>query len=213
MTASSSIRTAGTARSLVLAVVFLAGIYAARLDYVLWSSLLPVFTTSWTPSQLSALRPPVLDVLDAIVGALSAAVCFCVGYALECLIVRAGPKWPPVAAGAAWSAIVGSTYLWPIGVLRAWWLSCCMTPAWLLFPSEGHHDSHVLLRIRFALGMSQITVAGSVAILTLLIFRGFMRRIRYDSRLCPQCHYDLAGNTSGRCPECGRSVRGSAPAR
>ena len=33
-----------------------------------------------------------------------------------------------------------------------------------------------------------------------------------DGRLCPACGYDLTGNVSGICPECGRPVVGHAPA-
>jgi len=46
----------------------------------------------------------------------------------------------------------------------------------------------------------------------------FYRRIpaRLRARHCPACGYDLRGNTSGRCPECGESVHAggkTGPAR
>jgi hypothetical protein len=34
-------------------------------------------------------------------------------------------------------------------------------------------------------------------------FRGIVRR---DRGLCPACGYDLTGNVSGTCPECGRKI-------
>lgn len=33
------------------------------------------------------------------------------------------------------------------------------------------------------------------------------RRAPRDSRYCVSCSYDLTGNTSGRCPECGAEIR------
>lgn len=33
------------------------------------------------------------------------------------------------------------------------------------------------------------------------------RRTPPDSRYCHKCSYDLTGNTSGRCPECGSEIR------
>ncbi len=31
----------------------------------------------------------------------------------------------------------------------------------------------------------------------------FLLHRQSDHPLCPSCHYDLTGNLSGRCPECG----------
>ena len=47
-----------------------------------------------------------------------------------------------------------------------------------------------------------LAVAGSVAAL------GCRRqgRRRPQAGRCPGCNYDLRGNTSGRCPECGRGI-------
>lgn len=36
--------------------------------------------------------------------------------------------------------------------------------------------------------------------------RAVLRRL--PKGLCPNCGYDLTGNTSGRCPECRRGLRG-----
>lgn len=32
-------------------------------------------------------------------------------------------------------------------------------------------------------------------------------RIRFDQEHCPNCHYDVRGNTPGRCPECGSLIQ------
>ena len=37
---------------------------------------------------------------------------------------------------------------------------------------------------------------------------GFTRRRRRHADCCPTCHYNLTGNISGICPECGTSVVG-----
>lgn len=39
------------------------------------------------------------------------------------------------------------------------------------------------------------------------------RRHRYGPHQCPRCGYDLTGNTSGRCPECGTAVASRAKMR
>jgi len=40
---------------------------------------------------------------------------------------------------------------------------------------------------------------------TLLIYSQ-CRRLRIAKGLCPTCSYDLTGNTSGTCPECGSPI-------
>ncbi len=38
----------------------------------------------------------------------------------------------------------------------------------------------------------------------------FFRRRRWPAGHCQRCGYDLTGNTSGRCPECGKAARAPA---
>lgn len=65
----------------------------------------------------------------------------------------------------------------------------------------------------------EIDVPGWVGILPLLILLIVIARIRRLKRnrklnLCPRCGYDLTGNISGICPECGNAVKKSpVPAR
>ena len=39
-----------------------------------------------------------------------------------------------------------------------------------------------------------------------LTYSRLQRRNRLAHKLCPKCGYNLTGNTSGVCPECGRSI-------
>ena len=54
------------------------------------------------------------------------------------------------------------------------------------------------------------TIPMYVPVLFLLLLAGFLRRSQIRSRnppACHRCHYNLTGNTSGICPECGTSVK------
>lgn len=48
-----------------------------------------------------------------------------------------------------------------------------------------------------------------------VVLRGFIRRPRHRAGRCDRCGYDLTGNVSGVCPECGKplyeDLRASAP--
>lgn len=37
-----------------------------------------------------------------------------------------------------------------------------------------------------------------------------LRRLRIEAGRCPRCGYDLAGNTTGVCPECGNKIGSAA---
>jgi hypothetical protein len=47
-------------------------------------------------------------------------------------------------------------------------------------------------------------VAGLAAPLAVLIILTISRRSKWSRSECPRCGYDLTGNRSGGCPECGR---------
>ncbi len=56
-----------------------------------------------------------------------------------------------------------------------------------------------------------------VAVIDYLVSRAAYRAarwktIRYDGSRCWRCHYDLTGNTSGTCPECGLAIDQLPPA-
>jgi len=56
-----------------------------------------------------------------------------------------------------------------------------------------------------------IALVGTLAFICSRQFYRWCRWIRIESRRCSHCGYDLTGNVSGRCPECGEPLR--PPAR
>lgn len=62
-------------------------------------------------------------------------------------------------------------------------------------------------RVSCRLGPSLVLVAILAIYPTIAFIRGPWRRRRHRKRgLCPRCGYDLTGNVSGTCPECGREI-------
>ena len=49
---------------------------------------------------------------------------------------------------------------------------------------------------------------------TRVVWKKYIHRVPFDPRgvLCTNCGYDLTGNVSGRCPECGKEIPLRAPA-
>lgn len=75
--------------------------------------------------------------------------------------------------------------------------------------SETYSARGTLFSGRVALVGAPIWFAALVALLypILVILRGPLRRMRRRKRgRCEQCNYNLTGNTSGMCPECGKAV-------
>jgi hypothetical protein len=79
----------------------------------------------------------------------------------------------------------------PFSMATSWWFTMAGTPRWLL--------------------------AAVLCVLALLVWTPSMvrhfRRFRYRrANRCPRCGYDLTGNVSGQCPECGAAVRAQVQA-
>lgn len=55
--------------------------------------------------------------------------------------------------------------------------------------------------------------AGALAVLCFRRYRACRRSDRVRSGRCARCAYDLTGNTSGRCPECGEEIKSTNQAR
>ncbi|MCP4250685.1 MAG: hypothetical protein GY778_26895 [bacterium] len=71
-----------------------------------------------------------------------------------------------------------------------------------MVPAEWSAETIILLArlCRSALYLMMVAVPG-VVVAALIA-----RRRRYPRGHCQRCGYDLTGNESGRCPECGKLV-------
>lgn len=94
---------------------------------------------------------------------------------------------------AAWLAVAFLLCLWTIGAHRSYERAVSR---------NGSLTAYVLFSLNF----------GSYLVWPGLVALGLLRRRRRARRgCCPDCGYDLTGNVTGRCPECGRAAAG-APA-
>jgi len=112
--------------------------------------------------------------------------------------------------------------LWAIlTVLSAVTFTLCL---WLFFfggslfnlganPSPQAFDSYIHVRgilVRGAQGSGAVLAISLAGLLHTILRPAWVSRQRVRMGLCGKCSYDLTGNTSGRCPECGTAV--SSPA-
>jgi hypothetical protein len=73
--------------------------------------------------------------------------------------------------------------------------------------ADARHDSNGSLLLPYVLVTPAWTVALLFALLPTLRLAGWWRkRPRFGAGRCSACSYDLAGNVSGVCPECGTPV-------
>jgi len=88
------------------------------------------------------------------------------------------------------------------GFRRQWSARCYPHPfglRWALQCGFAHRDSHTTIRVPFVL------VIVALGTWTAFIWRN---RKAIPPGLCCRCRYDLTGNESGVCPECGASIPG-----
>lgn len=107
-------------------------------------------------------------------------------------VVHHRPPGEPSVGFHAW--------MWPTG------------PAWAAAANRNDPDATALNRIGLTLpGIDCYAV--EVPLWSLLLFFGaatwLLRSKRIAPGHCTRCGYDLTGNVSGRCPECGSAVSGS----
>lgn len=91
---------------------------------------------------------------------------------------------------AAWGAVIGLAF----GIAEALLSSMSSTPFW--FTVKIHFS-----QFGFACPMLGAVIGSIIA----RRIEGARRRRECDP-ICPHCGYNLTGNTSGRCPECGKSI-------
>lgn len=107
-----------------------------------------------------------------------------------------------------WSRIKrpGHVFLWGIAVSVGGNIACLVLSAWFL-----RGPQHLTLGIGFDAPLPEVIVAvahGAFAVtvwsaaLGWCLVRG-VAIVRQTGTLCPTCAYNLAGNTSMTCPECG----------
>ena len=61
--------------------------------------------------------------------------------------------------------------------------------------------------VGMVLGSFSYLVVGGATVALVGFFGCFVLPDELDSRFCPMCEYDLTGNESGVCPECGQEVQ------
>ena len=59
---------------------------------------------------------------------------------------------------------------------------------------------------RWEVQLPDYALVGTFGLAAVVFFAG-ARRLKARKPLCPSCHYNLTGNVSGACPECGAAVR------
>ena len=69
--------------------------------------------------------------------------------------------------------------------------------------------------VSYSRGVIELDLPLWMAVLAIFVVMAVIsyRRRRPPSRGCPNCGYDLRGNTSGRCPECGTACVGNVDTR
>lgn len=162
----------------------------------------------------------------------SRAVPMTVEQAAKLALLRAGIGAAIVAAGAALLSLMGESFLqasWlflyaeRIGVW--WWLGAWgaglqgkRLAAWVTFGTLMNAAFDFSLVLGLLTGfIGPLIVAGVVAGFILFLNATgrrdeLLQRFSTDP-LCHQCHYNLTGNLSGICPECGTPVSESVAAR
>jgi len=87
------------------------------------------------------------------------------------------------------------------------------TPSLVGIPHTLRAEYHRSLLYYLTELIGIITVVTALATIVLLLIRRAVRRASVDNEgRCVECEYDLHGNTSGRCPECGTPIESSGKA-
>lgn len=192
---------------LSLGVAILAGLPGPAIAWVF--AILPAYATALcVVPRLRALRPPAAIVRVAAVLSVGAVAVFVPSMLIHTEYV--------VTPSEAWhfgrGAITHVTFRTPTPVyattpsLRSEWRPC-------LFPFGGSYIALGTLQGGSSREVSWALwpLVACTVLPTLVLL--WMRRERVPPGMCRACGYDLAGNTSGRCPECGTLVPPTGDAR
>ncbi len=117
-----------------------------------------------------------------------------VAYLIGRRIARRRPKWPPPWIRAIHRLVVG--HLLVLTIYLAWSLGFDML---IRFRSIGWWELLLVLPLPFA-----IFFGPAVATAVILSARDAVALPRQN--ICINCEYDLTGNVSGICPECGEKI-------
>jgi hypothetical protein len=99
--------------------------------------------------------------------------------------------------------ITEPTKNWPSPTPYMMWLFLPAPPHFFAMPTFIPRKSGLIVfpaRVVIPLGLPLVVVLPLTSTL-------FWRRLPYPSDHCQSCGYNLQGNTSGTCPECGKAVK------
>jgi hypothetical protein len=127
------------------------------------------------------------------------------------------PAAPSAAAagGLAWSELPSGGWRWRVG--RGLALPAIAGRQWTLGGGvETVRVERTRVRAHYAALAGGLAVAALLPATTRVAARAArdrLHRARVRRGQCPHCRYDLTGNVSGVCPECGMAVAGSEASR
>ena len=88
----------------------------------------------------------------------------------------------------------------------ACWLTASCLAAAVLLPALAAGLTYRSIHAAAVSFVIALFVAGLAAPLAVIVILISARRSRSSRAECPRCGYNLTGNRSGRCPECGRPL-------
>src|SRR5262249_52408076 len=114
-------------------------------------------------------------------------------------------------AELGWRLKVGETvaYSSPLALIKGLWTFQFISDSSTNGPSDPELSSSVRLLI-FALWVLVLVLAAPPGF-HLFRWLNSRRKMKHQNR-CSMCHYNLTGNTSGVCPECGTAIMQKAGA-
>lgn len=116
------------------------------------------------------------------------------------------PAAPPNPMGARWVSAVSEVRLPFPGVIWSDEIE--------IFGAPGAAPASRLVERTVIVSDALLACLALLLPLSALVRLAARRRLRgrrARAGLCPQCGYDLTGNSSGQCSECGEAIRGSRP--